>query len=188
MRITTIGTPGAIAIAGTVFVISAQPGSTAASDDGAAHSEAVALMQQRQQPDTTGAAVWAYLKRVNYQKNWQTWPGKGKLYKGQEPHGMLLTTYLNDVAYDALTNKAGRFSPGAIIVKENYMPDSTLAAVTTMYKVAGYNPEAGNWFWVKHLADGSVDMNGMAQGRVAMCISCHGAKKDNDYIFTGALK
>ena len=101
---------------------------------------------------------------------------------------MLLTTYLNDVAYDAVTNKAGRFSAGAIIVKQNYAPDSTLAAVTTIYKVAGYNAEAGDWFWVKHLANGTVDMNGMAQGRVAMCIGCHQRMSGNDYVFTGSLK
>lgn len=40
---------------------------------------------------------------------------------------------------------------------------------------------------VKHLPDSSVDMDGMAQGRVQMCIGCHGAKQDNDYIFTGSL-
>jgi hypothetical protein len=101
---------------------------------------------------------------------------------------MLLTTYLNDVAYDAVTNKARRFPVGAIIVKQNYAPDSTLAAVTTMYKVAGYNAEAGDWFWVKHLANGTVDGKGMAQGRVAMCIGCHQRRSDNDYVFTGSWR
>ena len=52
---------------------------------------------------------------------------------------MLLTTYLNDVALQALSSGASRMAPGAIVVKENYMPDSTLAAVTTMFKVEGYN-------------------------------------------------
>lgn len=137
------------------------------------------------QPDTTGAAVWQYLQTADYQASWQTWPGKGEFYTGQEPHGMLLTTYLNDIALDALTSKAGRFPPGAIIVKENYMPDRTLAAVTTMYKVQRYNPEAADWFWVKHLPDGSVE--GTAEGRVAGCIECHAARQDNDYVYTGSL-
>ena len=139
------------------------------------------------QPDTTGAAVWQYLQSQDHETNWQIWPEKGKLYTGQEPHGMLLTTYLNDIAYSALTNGAGQFPPGAIIVKENYMPDSTLAAVTTMYKVRGYNPGAANWFWVKHLPDGSVDGGGMAQGRVEGCIGCHAAQRDNDYVYTASL-
>jgi hypothetical protein len=100
----------------------------------------------------------------------------------------LLTTYLNGPAYDALTAAAGVMPAGAIIVKENYMPDSTLAATTVMYKVPDYNPEAGDWYWVKFLPDGQVDGDGMAQGRVGGCIQCHGAKKNNDYIFTGSLK
>lgn len=139
-------------------------------------------------PDTTGAALWSYLQQVNYPSTWTMWPGKGRLYRGQEPHGMLLTTYLSPLAHDALTNRAGRFPANAIVVKENYGPDSTLAALTVMYKVAGYDTAHADWFWVKFLPDGSVDMNGMAQGRVDMCIGCHQAQAANDYIFTGSLK
>ncbi len=129
-----------------VFVGVAVLGGAAAVVLAACSSKPEADVADAQQPDTTGAALWAHLNAVSYQANWQTWPGKGKLYQGKEPHGMLLTTYLNDVAYDALTNKAGLFPAGAIITKENYKPDSTLAAVTTMYKVTGYNAEAGNGF------------------------------------------
>ncbi|GIV62221.1 cytochrome P460 family protein [Rhodocaloribacter litoris] len=142
-------------------------------------------------PDTTGAAVWAYLQEVGYRDNWARWPGKGELYAGQEPHGMLLTTYLNPAAREALTARAGTMPPGAIIVKENYMPDSTLAAVTVMYKVAGYNPAHNDWFFSKHLPDGTLDRSpeGMAlEGRVPGCQNCHGGRKANDYIFTGALR
>ncbi|GIV61461.1 MAG: hypothetical protein KatS3mg044_0327 [Rhodothermaceae bacterium] len=142
-------------------------------------------------PDTTGASVWAYLQQVDYQNTWSLWPEKGELYTGQEPHGMLLTTYLNDVAYEALMNKAGAMPPGAIIVKENYMPDSSLAAVTVMYKVEGYNALHNDWFFSKHRPDGSLDRSpeGMAlEGRVPGCQNCHMGRKDNDYIFTGALQ
>lgn len=147
-----------------------------------------AAAQMVQDPDTTGASLWAHMRRADFKRNWSTWPGKGKLYRGREPHGALLTTYLNGLAYDALTNKAGRMPAGAIIVKENYAPDSTLVATTVMYKVADYNPDAGDWYWVKFLADGKVDRDGMAQGRVPTCIQCHGAQKSNDYVFTGSLK
>ena len=85
--------------------------------------------------DTTGAAIWAHLQQSDYRSTWTLWPGKGELYTGQEPHGMLLTTYLNDLALQALNSGASRMLPGAIIVKENYMPDRTLVAITTMFKV-----------------------------------------------------
>lgn len=141
-------------------------------------------------PDTTGAAVWAYLEAVGYQDNWALWPDKGELYTGQEPHGMLLTSYLNEAALEALSTHAGAMPPGAIVIKENYMPDSTLAAVTVMYKVEGFNPDHNDWYFTKHLPDGSLDKapNGMAlEGRVPGCQSCHTTKSDNDYIFTGSL-
>lgn len=131
--------------------------------------------------------MWSFLQEVDYEENWQLWPEKGQLYEGQEPHGMLLTTYLNEPAHEALTGTAGTMPPGAIVIKENYQPDSTLAAVTVMYKRQGYDPAHNNWFWVKFLADGSVDMNGDAQGRVQGCIQCHGGRADNDYIMTSSI-
>lgn len=141
-------------------------------------------------PDTTGASVWSYLEGVGYRDNWALWPEKGQLYTGQEPHGMLLTSYLNDVALEALKTHSGTMPEGAILVKENYMPDSTLAAITVMYKVAGYNPDHADWFFSKHRPDGSVDKapNGMAlEGHVPGCQNCHVAKKANDYVFTSSL-
>jgi len=141
--------------------------------------------------DTTGAAVWAHLQQSDYQNTWTLWPGKGELYTGQEPHGMLLTTYLNDIALRALTSRVSSMAPGAIVVKENYMPDGTLAAVTTMFKVRGYNPDVNDWFFTKHLPSGAFDQapNGMAlEGRLPGCTNCHTAMQTNDYLFTGRLQ
>ncbi|MDH3292100.1 MAG: cytochrome P460 family protein [Gemmatimonadota bacterium] len=134
-------------------------------------------------PDTTASALWAHVEQAGYRTTWPLWPGKAKLYKGTEPHGMLLTTYLNSVALDAVTNKAGRMPAGAVVVKENYMPDSTLAAITIMYKSPGYNPDFGNWFFVKRLASGTVE----ASGRVPGCQGCHASQAANDYLFTGSI-
>lgn len=148
-------------------------------------------MQQVPAPDTTAAALWAHMEAANYRENWTLWPGKGRLYTGQEPHGMLLTTYLNDAALNALNTRAGTMPRGAIVVKENYMPDSTLAAITIMYKAAaGYNAEHNNWFFVKRLASGELDRmpdGTPMEGRVPGCQNCHGAQQANDYIFTGSL-
>ena len=60
--------------------------------------------------DTTGTAIWAHLQQSDYQSTWTLWPGMGELYTGREPHGMLLTTYLNDVALEALNSKASRMA------------------------------------------------------------------------------
>lgn len=135
-------------------------------------------------PPTEAKAFWEYITKTSPFTGWEMWPGKGKLYQGTEPHGSLLTTYVNKTAYDAITSKAGMLPPGSIVVKENFMPDKTLAAITVMYKVEGYNPEAGDWFWAKYLPDGKVE----ASEKVGMCIGCHGSMKANDYIMTAPLK
>ncbi len=166
------------------------PGACARSETDDTASEEPAVVAVAAQPDTTGAAMWAYLQEVGYQSNWQPWPDKGELYTGQEPHGMLLTTYLNDVATGALTAQSGSMADGAIVVKENYRPDSTLAAVTVMYKHSGYDPEHNDWFFSKHLPSGDLDQTptGMPmEGRLAGCQNCHSAVSANDYIFTGSL-
>jgi hypothetical protein len=135
-------------------------------------------------PEASGDAVWEYLEEVNYQEDWRMWPGTGELYEGGEPHGMLLTTYMNDVAYDALMSSHETMPEGAIIVKENYTADdTTFDSATTMYKVEDYNDEFNDWFWLKNSPDGAID----AEGKVEGCQSCHQAAADNDYLFTGPL-
>lgn len=151
-----------------------EPGADTAAQEPAAAPEG---------PDTTAQALWSHLREEAYRENWRTWPDKGELYPGTEPHGMLLTTYLNPLAYDALTNGATRMPAGAIIVKENYMPDSTLAAVTTMYKAEGFNPDHNDWFFAKQDPEGVPEV----AGRAEMCQACHGQRAANDYIFTGEL-
>ena len=134
--------------------------------------------------------MWAHIQGVDYRANWTIWPGKEQFYAGNQPHGMLLTTYMNDFALEAFNAKTGSMSDGAIVVKENYMPDSTLAAVTVMYKRSGYNADHNDWFFAKHLPSGVLDTmpNGMAmEGRLPGCQNCHVGMKANDYLFTSSL-
>lgn len=133
-------------------------------------------------PDTTADAVWAYLQEQEYD-SWPLWPGTSALYAGNEPHGMLLTTYVNSIAMSAIdAGMPGEMADGAIVVKENYMPDSTLAAVTVMYKRVGYNPDHQDWWWLKRNADGSVD----AEGKGVGCEGCHQGAASTGYLFTSS--
>lgn len=140
---------------------------------------AVCLLLAAQQPPSTNPGdFWAYISKTNSYKNWQHWPGYPGKYPGKSPHGAFLELYANDVAVQAA--KAGEDMPyGAILVKENYGKDkTTLMSVTPMYKVQGYNPDAGDWFWGKYSPTGSV----MAAGKVSSCIDCH--RQEQDYRFT----
>jgi len=108
----------------------------------------------------------AYLDEVDYQANWSLWPDSTEKYPGEDPHGALLTIRMNTAAFDAV---GGTMPNGAIIVKENYSPAGDLGATTVMYKKAGYNPDHNDWFWVKELADGTIEKEGMVMG----CQDCH---------------
>jgi len=135
-------------------------------------------------PAPDGAEVWEFVSKTNPYSGWPLWPGKGELYKGQHPHGAFLTTYVSPEAKKVVSRRKGEFGVGDFVIKENYSPEKKLAAVTVMYKVNGYNPEAGNWFWAKYGADGSIQKEGKVDG----CINCHRDKKDNDWVFTGSIK
>ena len=69
------------------------------------------------------AKLWNKIQGDSYQENWALWPGKGKLYKGTHPHGALLTTYVNEIAANALKEEVKEMPEGSIIIKENNMPD-----------------------------------------------------------------
>lgn len=136
--------------------------------------------------DTTAEAVWEHLQDVAYATNWATWPGTEPLYEGREPHGALLTTYVNAAAEEAVpAMRAGTLEAmplGAVIVKENYRPDSTLTAVTVMFKARRYDQEHDDWFWMKRLADGTTETS----GRVRSCIDCH--EDGTDYLMAEDLE
>ncbi|WP_027714296.1 cytochrome P460 family protein [Desulfuromonas sp. TF] len=138
-----------------------------------------AMSHDKDLPAAEGKAVHQYITQTSPYGQWALGPGKDKLYKGTEPHGALLTTYVNEPALQALEKKAP-LPVGSIIVKENYMPDKKLAAVTVMYKKAGFNTQAGDYFWLKYAPDGKIE----AEGKAQMCIGCHSAAQGGDFLFT----
>lgn len=133
-------------------------------------------------PGADAVKLNEYLMRYEPYRGWNLWPGKGRLYEGTEPHGALLTTFVNDTALRSIRKEEG-MKDGSIIVKENYTSDKEFVALTVMYKIDGYNPEAGDWFWVKYAPNGKV----LAEGKVEGCIKCHGKAKNNDYIYTAKV-
>ena len=146
----------------------------------------VGTKETKLQPKAEGKALYNYITAGNNYKNWAKWPGTGEFYpkSAGSPHGDLLITYVNDKGLSAIQGKTGSLPDESIIIKENYMPDKTLAALTVMYKEKGYDPAHNDWFWAKYSPTGEVQ----DEGKVGMCNDCHGKQKDNDYTFTGTLK
>ncbi len=125
-----------------------------------------------------------YITVADPYTKWQMWPDEGKLTEGTAPHGhgTLVTTYVNRAALGSIEEKKG-MADGSIIVVENYDSDKNLTGLTTMYKVGGYNQEAGDWYWLEATPGGRV----VRFGKVQPCIDCHRAQAKNDYIWTGEV-
>ncbi|NJD55616.1 MAG: hypothetical protein FIA94_04325 [Nitrospirae bacterium] len=135
-------------------------------------------------PGANAAKLYDYITKQKPYTSWEMWPGKGKMYKGTQPHGDFLTTYVNDAAMSGIKAKKGSMPDGSIIAKENYGADKKFAALTVMYKIKGYNPAAADWFWAKYDGGGKI----VASGKAEACIRCHEMNKGNDYIYSGQLK
>ncbi len=133
--------------------------------------------------EISGKVLWTRIAEETDYTNYEFWPGHEGLKPGQAPHGAYHKVYINAALLDALPVENRTAPEGSIIVKGNYSPDQTLAAVTVMAKVEGYNPEHGDWFWAKYSPQGEVQ----AEGKPGGCISCHEGMKNNDYVIIQPL-
>jgi len=131
-------------------------------------------------PAADAEELWTFITETKPYTQWDNWPGLDGMYEGQSPHGAYLKLYINEITNIALLQDDEEMPLNAILVKENYDKNKNLVAITPMYKVDAYNPEAGNWFWAKYSKDGKI----MAEGKVQSCIACHTKVKDDDYVFT----
>lgn len=130
---------------------------------------------------------WEYLQSNAYE-NWAPAPGQDSdFYEGSSPHGSFLKMYLNRTAAAASDDLPN----GSIIVKENYSQadPKDLKAITVMYRSKGYNPEGGDWYWIKYNPDGTVATTSNEVdakkifGKVNNCLNCHQQAKGNDFTF-----
>jgi cytochrome c5/cytochrome c553 len=160
-----------------------------------AADESAPPAQDMAPPGPDGAALLDYILNQNPYTQWGTWTAdrwtdfSGYIQSGA-PHGNTVRLFVNDVALEAVQadDFDGVLPYGSIIVKENYggsVDDpGALAALTVMYKVEGYNPDAGDWFWLKAAGDGSaID----AEGKIDGCIGCHSQEGNADYLLRYAF-
>jgi cytochrome c553 len=140
-------------------------------------------------PEATGAALADYIFNVSPYTEWGSWPMQnmddfGGYLASQSPHGTTVRIFVNDRGVNALDRSMPDGYPyGTIVVKEGYdgTPDmpGDVTGLSIMYKVEGFNPEGGDWFWLSTSADGStVNAEGLVEG----CQNCHGGLADQDYV------
>ena len=143
--------------------------------------EIIAVNAFAEMPSPDPDVLWKYITKESPYKQWSFWPDHQGVQPGRAPHGPLHKVYVND---RALNSSQPPVQYGSIAVKENYGKDKELKAITVMYKVTDYNPDAGDWFWVKYSPDGKADKFGKPAG----CVGCHGTRAANDFILVHEFK
>jgi hypothetical protein len=132
------------------------------------------------------AELWAALEDAHFVGHGVV---HGTFHEGAEPHGFVLETLFADITVNGTTAPAiikRNYGPVGVTVGEvDVAPNDHLAAITVMYQRTGFNAETNDWFWVKWLADGTLDFAGETQmaGNVGGCIGCHTNAPGDDWIF-----
>lgn len=126
-------------------------------------------------PPADAAALWNHITKVSPYKGWGQWPDYRGVHTSRSPHGKTNQVWVNQ---QAMGTSGPPLAYGAIEVKEAYDGAGQVVTVAVMYKVKGYNPAAGDWFWVLYAPDGTPKRAGKPKG----CIGCHGAAAGNDYV------
>jgi len=132
-------------------------------------------------PGPDGKALWQYITKTSPYTKWSYWPDHQGMQEGRAPHAPLHKVFVNKQALESTTPP---LKYGSIEVKENYSPAHELKVVTVMYKVKGYNPKDGDWFWVKYSPKGEPLKAGKPKG----CIGCHGTRSTNDFVLVHEFK
>lgn len=126
-------------------------------------------------PKAEPDALWHYITQVSPYSQWSDWPDHPGMQPGRAPHGALHKVFVNDLA---LHSSKPPVAYGSIAVKENYTAQKKLAAITVMYKLKGFDPDNGDWYWAKYTPDGKAEKFGNPKG----CVGCHATRAKNDYI------
>ena len=110
----------------------------------------------------------------------------GALGTAHEGNKGFREVYVNKVGEAVALGKVSYpFPEGSMVVKESYKDSSgkkgDLSNLTIMVKrEMGYDPDNGDWEYI--MTNPARDVQ--AQGALGMCINCHKAAADSDYIFT----
>ena len=126
-------------------------------------------------PKAEAKAVWKYITQDNPFTEWAFWSDHQGTSDSATLHSPKHKIYTNKEAQEST---APPLQDGSMLVQYILTPADEIQAVAVMYKVKGYNPDAGDWFWGKYTPTGEVE----AAGKVERCIACHTDKADNDYI------
>jgi hypothetical protein len=129
----------------------------------------------------TGAELFTLISQTDPYQQWGQFPDRQGTLPSVLPHGPMSRVWINGKVASALGNFGGQLPDGSIIVKENVGTSSqvTEAALTVMWKVAGFDSTNNDWFWANMTPQGQI----AAEGKVQSCTACHGGVRSNDFVF-----
>jgi hypothetical protein len=115
--------------------------------------------------------------RLNPQKNFIT-----------SAHPVAKDVYVNDVGADAALGRSFPYPEGSELVKESIDPESlSVFVMTAMRKVAGFDPDNGDWQYGMFERGEDGEFMGMwaeaGSEMHTMCVTCHTGAADKDYTF-----
>ncbi len=145
-----------------------------------------------------GAADIAFAESLwDVMDGYLDWPMQSDVLVGGTPHGAFVRLYYNTLQINGrnfhVVAKDNYGGENATIESVTASPGNYLGAITVMVeREPGYDPDNANWYWVKYLPDGSLDVNPAGEqlaGRVAKgaesgCIVCHLKAENADYLFS----
>lgn len=108
----------------------------------------------------------------------------------ESAHPIAKDIYFNDSAAESVGSRSFPHAEGSIFVKESVNPEMlSFTVVSAMRKVAGFNPDGGDWQYgmFERQDDGSFAGDWMSASEAAMCSECHSSAADSDYTFLSYL-
>lgn len=151
------------------------PTATPAPPTPAATATPTALVDS-QLPPTTASALRAWLQTKPY----LTWHAESGRHPSGGPHGGKVRTFLNDRAFDSLTDGLVQHPSGSAVVKELYFDaDDVIDEWAVEIKLEEDSAGGDNWYWYEG------GLNGRGLG---ICTNCHGGDfrdyRSKDFILT----
>ncbi len=98
-------------------------------------------------PPKLAAELWGLIHAEEYKEHWKMMPGQQAFT--DEGDGKLVTTYINDTAFNAVQN--GEVLPeGSIVVREIYDLEKTLQTINVKSRIPGFDEAKDDWFSVTY--------------------------------------
>jgi len=105
----------------------------------------------------------------------------------ESAHPTVKDVFVNEVGADAALTRSFPFPEGSELVKASTGEDLSVFVVTAMRKVAGFDPDNGDWQYGMFERGEDGEFMGMwadvGSEMHTMCVTCHTGAAANDFVF-----